>query len=133
MVEANVEGNETQIARGQTIALWSCAGCHSLDKELPLSGGENTLADVPMPLGQATPPNLTPGGRIDEWTDGQLQRAIREGTSPSGHLMPLMAINTFRYLSQPDLDAIVAYLRSQPTVESEANQENPFLSSLRGC
>jgi mono/diheme cytochrome c family protein len=70
IVEANVEGTETQIARGQTIALWSCAGCHSLDKELPLSGGENTLADVPMPLGQATPPNLTPGGRIDEWTDG---------------------------------------------------------------
>jgi len=71
VVEVSIEGTDTQIARGATIALWSCAGCHSPDKELPLTGGEDIMADIPMPIGAATPPNLTPAGRIDDWTDGE--------------------------------------------------------------
>ncbi|MEE8518588.1 MAG: hypothetical protein V3S98_05650, partial [Dehalococcoidia bacterium] len=76
-------------------------------------------AHVPFPIGPATPPNLTPAGRISDWTDGELQRAIREGTYPNGHLMPLMATNNFRAFSQNDLDAIVAYLRTTPAIESD--------------
>jgi hypothetical protein len=77
-----------------------------------------------MPIGKATTPNLTPAGRIAGWTDGEIQRIIREGATPDGHLMPIMASNTFRYLSQQDLDAMVAYLRSQPAVATEIAQEN---------
>ncbi|MCH7482158.1 MAG: cytochrome c [Chloroflexi bacterium] len=65
-----------------------------------------------------TPPNLTPGGRIDEGSDGEFQRAIREGTDPDGHVMPMMAAQTFRVFSKEDLDSIVAYLRSQPAIPS---------------
>jgi mono/diheme cytochrome c family protein len=36
----------------------------------------------------------------------------------------MMSTNTFRYLSQPDLDAIVAYLRSQPATQSEYDEVN---------
>ena len=77
-----------------------------------------------MPLGVATPANLTAAGRIGDYTDGELQRIIREGTSADGHLLPIMSSNTFRYLSQPDLDALVAYLRSVPAVESEFEEKN---------
>lgn len=59
VVEVQVAGTAEQVERGRALASFSCAGCHSIDKELPLSGGENILADVPMPIGKATPPNLT--------------------------------------------------------------------------
>ena len=95
-----------------------CASCHLIDHKIPLIGAANLLADTPMPLGNASPPNLTPAGRIDEWTDGELQRAIREGTYPNGHRMPITSVQMFRVFSQDDLDAIVEFLRSQEPVES---------------
>ena len=44
----------------------------------------------------------------------------------------MMPINTFRYLSQKDLDSIVAYLRSQPAIENDIEQKNSltFLTML---
>lgn len=124
IVEVQVEGTTEQVERGRQLASWTCTGCHTVDKNLPLSGGEDLFTDIPMPIGNATAPNLTPAGRISTWSDGELQRAIREGTSPDGHLMPMMSSNTFRYLSQEDLDSIVAYLRSEPAVETEIEQKN---------
>ena len=38
--------------------------------------------------------------------------------------MTIMATNAFRYLSQSDLDSIVAYLRSVPAVESGAEPDS---------
>jgi mono/diheme cytochrome c family protein len=122
--EVTVAGTAEQVARGEAIASWTCAGCHSPNKELPLSGGKEMFADIPMPIGKATPSNLTAAGRISDYTDGELQRIIREGTNPDGHLSPVMSANNFRYLSQPDLDALVAYLRSVPAVESEYEEKN---------
>jgi mono/diheme cytochrome c family protein len=124
VVEVQVEGTAEQVERGQSIAGWACAGCHTLDKELPLAGGKDMFEKVPIPIGSAVPQNLTPAGRISEWTDGELQRAIREGTNPDGHLMPVMSSSTFRNLSQPDLDALVAYLRSQPATGSKTPDDN---------
>ena len=124
VVEVTMAGTTEQIERGRQIASWTCAGCHSVDGELPLSGGEDIMADIPMPIGKAIPANLTPAGRISTWSDGELQRVIREGTNPDGHLSTVMAANTFRYLSQQDLDSIVAYLRSEPAVETDIEQKN---------
>ena len=119
VVERTVESTPERLARGEHISRMLCSACHSpVPGELPLSGGPDFFAEIPLPLGVATPPNLTPGGRIDEWSDGELQRAIREGTYPNGHMMPVMATNTFRVFSQEDLDSIISYLRSQPAVES---------------
>ena len=119
VVERAVESTPERLARGEHIARVMCSACHSpVSGELPLSGGKDIFADIPIPLGVATPPNLTPSGRIDEWTDGELQRVIREGTYPNGHLMTIMGSQTFRVFSQEDLDSIISYLRSQPAVVS---------------
>ena len=124
VVERTVESTPERIARGEHIARVLCSSCHSLvSGELPMSGGKDILADTGIPLGVATPPNLTPGGRIDEWTDGELQRVIREGTYPNGHLMTIMGSQTFRIFSQEDLDSIISYLRSQPAVGSAEEPE----------
>ncbi|MCH8199032.1 MAG: c-type cytochrome [Chloroflexi bacterium] len=119
VVERTVASTPERVARGEHIARVLCSSCHSLvSGELPMSGGKDVLAEVDIPFGVATAPNLTPGGRIDEWSDGELQRVIREGTYPNGHLMTIMSSQTFRVFSQEDLDSIVSYLRSQPAVES---------------
>jgi mono/diheme cytochrome c family protein len=121
--EITVVSSPEKIAAGEALAAFACAGCHSLDKTLPLSGGEDILADIPMPMGHATPPNLTPAGNLPSYTDGEIRRIIREGTSPDGHLSPLMSSMNFRVLSQYDLDSLVAYLRSQPAVPNDAEFE----------
>ena len=124
--DITVEATAEKLARSEHIAGFMCAACHSLDGELPLTGGKNILEDVPMPLGSAVPPNLTPAGRIDEWSDGELIRAIREGTNPDGHRMVIMSAQTFRVFSQEDLESIVTYLRSQPAEESDLEAEGSW-------
>ena len=61
MVEIDLAGTPEQIARGAHLANTVCAGCHTVNDEIPLSSGKDILEDVPMPLGSFTPPNLTPG------------------------------------------------------------------------
>ncbi len=99
---------------------------HTIDGTLLLTGATNLFEEVPMPLGVAMPPNLTPAGRIDEWSEDELMRAIREGTDPDGHLMPIMSSQSFSGFSQDDLESIVVYLRSQPITESGLEAERAW-------
>lgn len=119
VVEASIAGTPEQIARGAHLASATCAGCHTLNDQLPLSGGKNILEDIPMPLGSMVPPNLTPAGSLADWSDGEILRLIREGTNRDGHLSPVMSAMDFHNASDEDAHAIVAYLRSQPAVEND--------------
>ena len=102
------------IARGEKFANF-CAGCHSPNQQLPLSG-RNFLdpAEGGPPAGTLYAPNLTPAGEIAEWSDGEILRAIREGVHKSGRSLLIMPSEVFRNLSDADAQAVVAYLRSQP-------------------
>src|SRR5207244_3638806 len=47
------------------------------------------------------------------WTDGEILRAIREGVDRDGKaLFPMMPYDGYRYLSDADAEAIVAYMRT---------------------
>jgi cytochrome c553 len=108
-----VDRTPAQIARGERLA-HACMSCHSPGNELPLSGtnvGEKF--DMP-PLGTLYAPNLTPSGDIQDWSDGELIRAIREGVRKDGRSLLVMPSGNYRNLSDEDVQAIVAYLRSQP-------------------
>ena len=70
------------------------------------------------PLGTLYAPNLTPGGNIDDWSDGELVRAICEGVGKDGRSLLIMPSSTMRNLSDEDVLALVAYLRSQPATGS---------------
>ena len=64
--------------------------------------------------------NITPGSRVEEWTDAELARAIREGIRPDGSVIgPPMPIGLYRRLSDDDLMSIVMYLRHVPPVERD--------------
>lgn len=109
------------IARGEHIAESTCQACHSPNNELPLSGGRNLALDAGLPLGDIYPPNLTPAGEIATWSDGQVLRAIRQGTHASNRPLA-MPVTRLSNLSDEDALAVIAYLRSQPAVQSEAHK-----------
>lgn len=104
-----------QIARGERGAAL-CAGCHAADHQAPMEGS-NFGADMPFPIGTLYAPNLTPAGELKDWTDGEIIRAIREGVHKDGRSLIIMPSDIFRNLSDDDVQAVVAYLRSQPAVE----------------
>lgn len=111
--EVRVAGTPDQIARGEKLAN-ICVGCHSPDNQLPLSGSNFTVKFDFPPLGTLYAPNLTPSGDINDWTDGEVIRAIREGIHKSGRSLLVMPSATMRNVSDEDVQALVAYLRSQP-------------------
>jgi mono/diheme cytochrome c family protein len=109
-----VTGNAAQIARGEKLA-HMCSDCHSPGNELPLSGSNFAAKfDFPLPFGTLYAPNLTPSGNIKDWTDGEVIRAVREGIHKSGRALLIMPAGTYRNMSDDDVQALVAYLRSQP-------------------
>jgi mono/diheme cytochrome c family protein len=116
VVEISVSGTPEQIERGEYLANGFCAGCHSETGELPLTGGVDLAKDISLPIGSMISSNLTPAGRIREYSDGQIFRALRQGIDYQGRTLPTMSTVYARYLSDEDLKAMIAYLRSQPAV-----------------
>lgn len=103
----------------------ACGNCHT-----PL-GPEGPMMD--MALGgrvveqsdafTAIAANITPGGRVAEWSDADLIRAIREGIRPDGSVIgPPMPIGLYRGLSDDDVASMVMYLRQVPAVENDPGQ-----------
>lgn len=117
------------VARGEHLAQVVCASCHSPDRlnPLPLAGGDRSLSvDAGLPLGTLIAPNLTPASGIAQWSDPEIARAIRQRVDPQNRpiLMPAVALSN---LSDEDVAALVAYLRSQPAVENKVPPIQPSL------
>jgi mono/diheme cytochrome c family protein len=112
--QIKVAGTPEQIARGARFGTF-CGQCHSPNGQPPFVGS-NFAAEGP-PVGTLWAPNLTPAGEIGHWSDGEVIRAIREGIHQSGRALIIMPSEVFRYLSDADVEGIVAYLRSQAPAE----------------
>lgn len=118
---------ETALERGAYLVrgIAACGNCHTPQgPDGPVPGRE--LAGGP-PLQEeafvAYAPNITPDPEtgIGRWTDAELVVAIREGRRPDGSIIgPPMPFDMYRDLSDTDVNAIVAYLRSVPAVRSES-------------
>lgn len=131
-----VDGTTEQLARGEHLALSLCAGCHSQNDDLPLSGGRDVGTDSPVPIGELTSFNLTPGGPLQGWTDGEIFRVIRQGVDRKGRRLIAMSNIPVRRLSDDDITAVIAYLRSQPAVPStrkEGDYPNLLLAFFAGA
>jgi mono/diheme cytochrome c family protein len=98
-----------------------CAGCHSTAGNVPLDGSKDSLFNGSNgpPFGTMYAPNLTPGGPLKDWSDGEIIRAIREGVDQSGRPLVFMPSDTFHNIGDADVQALVAYLRSQPAVQHD--------------
>ena len=102
------------LARGkhlaESIAACTSSGCHGAD----LAGG--TTLEM-GPLGRLTGPNLTPGKVASSYSDGELQRLIQQGIKKSGESVTFMPAQHFGWLPDEDTAAIIAYVRSVPSVD----------------
>jgi cytochrome c553 len=111
-----VSADSTSIARGRHLidAITMCTGCHGDD----LAG--KVLIDQPI-MATVYASNLTAGrgGVGATYSDVDYARAIRHGVNPAGRGLMIMHSDAYQHLSQADLGATIAFLRSAPPVDKE--------------
>ena len=115
------------VARGRYVfALAGGCGCHT-PKDGPVNAGGRPLK---TPYGTFYGTNITPEPThgIGQWTDRQVIDAIRLGVRPDGSVVsPVMPYPALSGMSDEDVTALVAYLRSVPAV---ARENQPHQLSL---
>lgn len=115
---------ETPEERGAYLArIMDCGGCHTYGAMGP--GGPDPareLAGNPMGfeipgLGVFYPPNLTPDMEtgLGSWSAEDIATALRTGARPDGReLSPAMPWRSYAAISDEDVAALAAYLKSLP-------------------
>ena len=108
VASASAWADDAAVQRGKyLVTIGICQGCHLQN----LAGGRRTGGNISA--------NITPDREtgIGAWTDEQIIEAIRNGKRPDGsRVRPSMGVFWYNDLSDTDVRAIVAYLRSVPPV-----------------
>ena len=108
------------IARGRYLAIvGDCAGCHNAPGGAPYAGG----LPIETPFGTLVSPNITPDREtgIGAWTDDEFVNAMQDGTRRGGeHLYPAFPYPAFTKLTDADVAALFAYLKSLAPVKYAA-------------
>ncbi|MFQ5859420.1 MAG: cytochrome c [Anaerolineae bacterium] len=111
-----ISTDEKAIARGRHLAeaVTFCQACHGDNL------GGDVIDDEPL-ISTITAPNLTSGrgGVGVTYSDADYVRAIRHGVNPEGRGLLLMHSDIFHNLSQEDLGAVIAYVKSVPPADNE--------------
>ncbi len=102
------------IARGKHIAE-SVGGCTSAPCHGPDLGGGKPF-DM-GPVMSFAGPNITMGGLGLAYSDGELARLVRHGLKKDGRSLRFMPVEEFSWLPDPDVLALVSYLRVAPPVD----------------
>jgi mono/diheme cytochrome c family protein len=74
-------------------------------------------AEFPGPWGKSISRNITPSKAkgLGTWTDAEIKRAITTGVEKDGkHLLPPMGFGYYAKMTDGDVDAVIAYLRTVP-------------------
>lgn len=115
------------------VTIGHCMECHSTrvgpvsdyEKGLGKGGrlfGVKLVQGFPAAWKGSVAPNITshPISGIGAWTDVEIKRAITQGISRSGRkLQPPMGFAWYAGMTEADLNAIVAWLRTVPPLASE--------------
>jgi mono/diheme cytochrome c family protein len=127
---ANITVNTSpeRVARGKYLytTVADCDSCHGerdysrLYAPVTASGKGSAMVLQGLP-GKIIAPNLTPDRDtgLGNWTDGEKIRAIREGISKDGHVLhPTMPYPSYRYMSDVDVQSLVAYMNIMPAIRN---------------
>ncbi len=108
-----VSSDSSAIAYGKRLSqMRGCTDCH----------GENLagklILDAPV-VAKIYTTNLTPGngGIGGRYSDADWERSIRHAVGPDGKPLLFMPAQEFFYLSDTDLAALIAYLKTLPPVD----------------
>ncbi len=112
----HVPADSLALLRGEHVAtaLSKCVDCHGADL------GGRQFIDVP-PVARLYAANLTrgAGGVGGVLSDLDWERAIRHGVKPDGSALLFMPSLEFQHLSDDDVGALIAYLKSRSPVDRE--------------
>ena len=109
------------IAKGKRWVTAMCTGCHGAD----LSGRTGWMNAGP--IGTVDSANLTSGqgGVGQEYKSiSDYVHAIRDGVDPDGKPTYMPSVVHFAHLSDADLGAMLAYLKTVPAVDNPTNGHN---------
>lgn len=109
------------VARGKHLATTrGCVDCHGADL-----AGATVIDDGAM--GRIDGPNLTrgAGGLPADYADLDFVRAIRHGVNRAGRGLFLMPSTDYATLSDADMGALIAYLRTLPAVDKPSGPVKP--------
>jgi mono/diheme cytochrome c family protein len=116
------------LARGEYLAaMTGCKECHTPfdehgpDPSMAYAGG----LEVPEPFGTWRSSNITQDEAtgIGSWSDDEIIAAIRQGVRPDGErLFPIMPYTFYNAMSDEDVRALVAYLRTIDPIENEVER-----------
>ena len=105
---------QAMVEQGKYLAdAGNCLSCHTRPGAAAFSGGVAFTTQ----LGTIYSSNITPDGAtgIGAWTLEDFRRAMHEGVAPHGRrLFPAFPYTSFTKVSDDDVAAIYAYLRTQP-------------------
>ena len=117
-----------KVAYGAYLAgpLGHCMECHTPMTKPPFRDYKTKMGAGGFifrgPWGESVAANITPDKEtgLGNWTDAQIKAAITNGVRPDGtKLRPPMAFEYYKNISEEDLGAIVAYLRSLKPIRNE--------------
>lgn len=116
------------VTRGEHLvtAVAPCIGCHGPDL-----GGEEFINDPSIGLIYSA--NLTRGrgGAGASFTDEDWIRAIAYGVDPQGKGLLVMPSQNYHQMSDEDLGAVIAYVKSVPPVDRESPEmQLTFMATL---
>lgn len=131
-------GDRDKIERGAYMAvLLGCGSCHTNgafegapEMNRAFAGSDTGIAFI-NPMGNefpgvVYPPNITPDEEtgIGKWSDRQIADAIRAGIGRHGNRrIPSMPWQGYSRLTDDDIDAMVAYLRSIKPINNRVPRE----------
>jgi mono/diheme cytochrome c family protein len=121
---------DAQLDRGAYLVrgLAACGNCHTPKDADGKAIATQELAGgfiIEAPVFRAVAPNITPDREtgIGTWTDEQIVDSIRNGKRPDGSLIgPPMPVEFYRQMSDTDVRAMVAYLRSVRPVANKVEK-----------
>lgn len=115
---ATVAAAESAIERGAY--LYRAGGCGSCHTDSKNAGAENAGGvAVQTPFGAFYASNITPDGKygIGKWSEADFIAALRRGVNPAGqNYYPAFPYTSYTRLTDDDMRALWAYLRSRPPV-----------------
>jgi len=125
-------GQDALIEQGRYLATaGDCVSCHTRPDGEPFSGGLSLKTD----FGTIYTPNITPDKDtgIGGWTEEQFLSAMHQGVDEDGdHLYPVFPYTSYTKVTDADVHAIFAYLKSlKPVSYSPPKNEMKFPFGIR--
>jgi mono/diheme cytochrome c family protein len=112
-----VASDAATVARGEyLVRLGDCAACHTTRGGIPFTGGVSFTTNYGTILSSNITPDRTHG--IGAWSADEFAHAMRHGVSRQGALYPVFPYAQFATLTDADIDAIYAYLRTIPASDA---------------